>query len=186
VRNIRTLHLADYRREAAMTYADDVPKPPAICRPIAAESVPWKQWGEGTRFLSRYRHLTTAAAGPAYHVGVEIDELPPGKQSAPAHYHMLEEEHLFVLEGGCTLRLGDERHELRAGDYVCFPAGQAVGHCLINEGAAMCRLLVIGERSPHEVCVYTDSNKVLVRNLGEIYDKRAVRKYWDGEMTTES
>ena len=169
-----------------MTYADDVPKPPAICRPIAAESVPWKEWGEGERFLSRYRHLTTAAAGLGYHVGVEIDELPPGKQSAPAHYHMLEEEHIFVLEGGCTLRLGDERHELRAGDYVCFPAGQALGHCLINEGHAICRLLVIGERSPNEVCVYTDSNKVLVRNLGEIYDKRAVRKYWDGEMTTES
>jgi uncharacterized cupin superfamily protein len=161
----------------------DAQQPPAICRPVSAESVPWEEWNEGTRFGSRFRHLTTAAAGPAYHVGVQIEELPPGRQTSPAHYHMLEEEHAFVLEGACTLRLGDERHELRAGDYVCFPAGQKVGHCLVNEGSAICRLLVIGERSPDEVCVYTDSGKVLVRNLGEIYDKRAVRAYWDGEAT---
>jgi uncharacterized cupin superfamily protein len=96
---------------------------------------------------------------------------------------MLEEEHVFVLEGGCTLHLGDERHQLRVGDYACFPAGQKLGHALVNEGAATCRLLVIGERSPNEVCVYTDSGKVLVRNLGEIYDKLAVRAYWDGEAT---
>lgn len=29
----------------------------------------------------------------------------PGKQSNPAHYHMLEEEHLLILEGQVTLRL---------------------------------------------------------------------------------
>lgn len=157
------------------------PSPPAPCRPVHSESVPWEEWSEGTRFGSRFRHLTIAAAGRAYHVGVQIEELAPGRQSSPAHYHMREEEHLLVLDGECTLRLGGERHALRKGDYVCFPAGQKVGHCLVNEGSATCRLLVIGERSPDEVCVYTDSAKVLVRSLGELYDKRAVRAYWDGE-----
>jgi uncharacterized cupin superfamily protein len=155
----------------------------SISRPVSAANVPWKVWSEGTRFGSRFRHLTTAAAGPDYHVGVQLEEIPPGKQTSPAHYHMLEEEHVYVLEGGCTLRLGDERHELRAGDYACFPAGQQVGHTLVNEGPNTCRLLVIGERSPNEVCVYTDSDKVMVRSLGEIYDRHAVRKYWDGEAT---
>jgi uncharacterized cupin superfamily protein len=157
--------------------------PSAVSRPISAENVPWKAWGEGKRFGTRYRHLTTAAAGPGYHVGVEVDEIAPGKQSCPAHYHMLEEEHLYVLEGECTLRLGEERHLLRAGDYACFPAGQKVGHCLVNEGTAPCRLLVVGEQSPNEVCVYTDSGKVKVRSLDEIYDRRAIRSYWDGEAT---
>jgi uncharacterized cupin superfamily protein len=150
---------------------------------VSAESVPWKEWSEGDRFGSRYRHLTTAAVGAAYHVGVQIEELPPGKQTSPAHYHMLEEEHVLVLDGACTLRLGDERHALRTGDYVCFPAGQRAGHCLVNEGSAVCRLLVIGEQRPDEICVYTDSGKVLVRSLDEIYDRRAVRAYWDGEAT---
>jgi uncharacterized cupin superfamily protein len=153
------------------------------CRPVHAEDVPWDEWSEGTRFGSRFRHLTAAACGKGYHVGVQIEELSPGKQTSPAHYHLREEEHVLVLEGSCTLRLGDERHALRAGDYACFPAGQKVGHCLVNEGSAVCRLLVIGERNQDEVCVYTDSGKVMVRALGEIYDRRAVRAYWDGEQT---
>lgn len=159
----------------------DPSQPPR--RPIAAESVPWETWGEGERFGSRFRHLTSAAVGEGYHVGVQIEELPPGKQSAPAHYHLREEEHLLVLEGRCTLRLGDERHALRTGDYACFPAGQRAGHCLVNEGTEPCRLLVIGERNADEVAVYTDSGKVMVRALGEIYDRRATRAYWDGERT---
>jgi uncharacterized cupin superfamily protein len=121
--------------------------------------------------------------GDAYRVGVQLEELPPGKSSAPAHYHLREEEHLLVLEGSCTLRLGEERLLLRAGDYACFPAGQKAGHCLVNEGSAVCRLLVVGERSPDEVAVYTDSGKVMVRALGEIYDRQATRAYWDGEAT---
>lgn len=159
---------------------DSTPPP---CRPLASDDVAWQSWGEGDRFGSRYRHLTEAAVGSAYHVGVQIEELPPGKQSAPAHYHLREEEHLLVLEGTCTLRLGDERHALRAGDYACFPAGQKAGHCLLNDGDKVCRLLVIGERSPDEVAVYTDSGKVMVRALGEIYDRRATRAYWEGEET---
>jgi uncharacterized cupin superfamily protein len=126
--------------------------------------------------------------GDAYHVGVVLEELPPGKQSVPAHYHTQEEEHLYVLEGALTVRLGDERHEMKAGDYVCFPAGQQVGHCLINHTDKPCRYLIVGERNPNDVIVYPDSNKVLVRSLGrrEIYDRAAKRNYWDGEKTGEN
>jgi uncharacterized cupin superfamily protein len=154
-------------------------------RPISSENVKWDEFSEGSRFAIRYRHLTSAAVGENYHVGFAIEELGPGKQSVPAHYHMLEEEHLFILEGGLTLRLGDETHEMKAGDYACFPAGQRAGHCLINNTSKVCRYIIVGEHNPNEVVVYTDSNKVLVRSLGrrEIYDRAATRDYWDGEQT---
>jgi uncharacterized cupin superfamily protein len=154
-------------------------------RPISAASVAEEEFAEGTRFGIRYRHLTSALLGDAYHVGVAIEELPPGKQSVPAHYHMLEEEHLYLLEGALTVRLGDERHVMNPGDYIVFPAGQQVGHCLINHTDKPCRYLIIGERNPNDVIVYPDSNKVLVRPLGrrEIYDRAATRNYWDGEKT---
>jgi uncharacterized cupin superfamily protein len=154
-------------------------------RPISANSVAPEEFAQGTRFAIRYRHLTAAMLGEAYHVGVALEELPPGKQSVPAHYHMLEEEHLYMLEGALTVRLGDERHEMKAGDYICFPAGQRVGHCLINHTDKPARYLIIGERNPHDTIVYTDTNKVLVRALGrrEIYDRAATRDYWDGETT---
>jgi uncharacterized cupin superfamily protein len=154
---------------------------PSPARPISIERVPWEEWSQGSRFGSRSRHLTSAVRGNDYRVGVQIEELAPGKQSVPSHYHLLEEEHLLVLSGSCTLRLGDERLPLREGDYACFPAGQRVGHCLVNEGTEPCRLLVIGERRPDEVCVYPDSGKVMVRALKEIYDRSALREYWDGE-----
>jgi uncharacterized cupin superfamily protein len=158
---------------------------PTARGPIPSESVAWETWGEGTRFGSRYRHLTNAAMGENYHVGMQIEELSPGMQSSPAHYHVMEEEQVLVLDGQMTLRLGEEVHEMKAGDYVCFPAGQKVGHCFVNNSKAVCRFLIVGEKNPNEVCVYTDTNKVLVRALGrrEIYDRSALRDYWDGEKT---
>ena len=123
--------------------------------------------------------------GEDYRVGVAIEELAPGKQSSPAHYHVFEEEHVYILEGALTVRIGADTYELKAGDYVCFPAGQKAGHCLINNSGATCRYVIVGERNPNEVAVYTDSNKVLVRALGRraIYDLAAKRGYWDGENT---
>jgi len=126
-----------------------------------------------------------AAVGKDYHVGMAIEELPPGMQSAPAHYHIHEEEHVYLLDGVLTVRIGTDTHEMRAGDYVCFPAGQRAGHYLINNSNGVCRYVILGERNPNEVCVYPDSNKVLVRALGRrvLLDLAARHRYWDGENT---
>lgn len=151
--------------------------------PIRAQDVQAETFAMGERFAIHYRHLTAAVLGDKYHVGVALEELPPGKQSNQFHYHMLEEEHLYILEGACTLRLGQARHAMRAGDYAVFPAGRRIGHCLINETDAVCRYIVIGERNPNEVSVYPDSNKVQVRWLDERYDRAARLDYWEGEET---
>jgi uncharacterized cupin superfamily protein len=153
--------------------------PPPITRPVASEDVPWEPWGHGERFGGRVRPI--GERGGAQHVGVHIEELPPGKQSCPFHYHMLEEEHMYALEGTATLRLGDTRYTLKPGDYVCFPAGQRAGHALVNEGTAPFRFLMIGERNPNEVCVYPDSGKVMVRSLKILLRGDAKMEYWDGE-----
>jgi uncharacterized cupin superfamily protein len=154
-------------------------------KPISSLELAWQEWSDIPRFALRYRHLTLAAVGEDYRVGVAIEELGPGKQSSPAHYHIFEEEHVYILEGALTLRLGAETHEMRAGDYACFPAGQKAEHCFVNNSGASCRYVIVGERNPREVAVYTDSNKVLVRALGRrtILDLAATRDYWDGENT---
>lgn len=147
--------------------------------------IPWTEWSEAPRFALRYRHLSRAGLGDDYRVGVAIEELAPGKQSSPAHYHIFEEEHVYILEGALTVRIGADTHDMKAGDYVCFPAGQKAGHCLINNSGAICRYVIVGERNPNEVVVYIDSGKVLVRALGRraIFDLAATRGYWDGEDT---
>ena len=44
-----------------------------------------------------------------------MEVLPPGRQANPAHYHLLEEEHVFVLEGALTLRLGARAFDFSPG-----------------------------------------------------------------------
>lgn len=150
-----------------------------LYEPFSIDEVPWEQWSRGDRFGSRFRHLGRFGGGS--HVGVVLEELPPGKQSCPVHFHMLEEEHIFILEGAVSLLLGDASHELKAGDYACFPAGQKAGHALINRGAETCRFLVIGESNPNEVVIYPRSGRVSVRLTGEGYRQSATMDYWEGE-----
>ncbi len=150
-----------------------------IFEPFSVDTVPWTDYAHGKRFGMRFKEL--GEFGGCSHVGVCLEELAPGKQTCPAHYHMLEEEHLLMLEGSATLRLGDKAFELSAGNYVCFPAGQKAGHTLINNSGAPCRYLIIGERNPHDVIVYTDSGRVSVRLTGEGYDKSSTMEYWEGE-----
>lgn len=152
---------------------------------ISSADVPWEEAGYGRFHGMRYQHLTAAAIGDDYRVGVAIEELAPGKRSNPAHYHIFEEEHVYILEGSLTLRLGERRYEMKAGDYVCFPAGQKAGHCLVNDGETTCRYVVLGENNPNEVSIFTDTGKVNVRSLGRraLFDVTATRDYWQGEDT---
>jgi uncharacterized cupin superfamily protein len=110
-----------------------------------------------------------------------MEEIAPGRQAYVAHYHLLEEEHLLVLDGRPTLRLGDKTYELAPGSYVCFPAGQRAGHALVNHSDDTVRYLIIGERNPSEVTVHTDTGRVGVRLLGEGYRMVDTVDYWDGE-----
>jgi uncharacterized cupin superfamily protein len=153
--------------------------------PVAIESVPWTEFKEGERFALRFRMLSDTRKD-GRKIGVSYEELPPGKQSAPFHWHLMEEEHIVALEGECTLRLGAERYTLRAGDYVGFPAGERAGHCLINETDKPFRFIMVGDHAPNEVAVYPDSNKVLVRGLDRMIVRDQNRlDYLDGERADE-
>jgi uncharacterized cupin superfamily protein len=168
-----------------MALAVEAPAKPKA--PISSHDVRWDERHLGSGFVDRNKHLTYAAVGEDYHVGVLIEAPPPGMRGAPKHYHMGEEEHALILEGNVTLLLGDERHEMKAGDYVCFPAARKVGHSFLNSGAGPCSYLMIGERNPNDVCVYPDSNKMGVRALRSetsIFDMSAGRGYLDGEQAS--
>jgi uncharacterized cupin superfamily protein len=164
-----------------MSQPEPKPEPP-----IAIDSIPWTDWGEGERFALRYRVLSNTRE-KGRKIGVSYEELPPGKQTAPFHYHLVEEEHIIALEGEATLRLGNERYRIKAGDYVGFPAGQRAGHCLINEGEKPFRYIMIGDRAPHEIVFYPDSKKVMLRSPGKTVFMREGEPldYWDGEKVDE-
>lgn len=150
-----------------------------VTRPFAVEDVPWDEYSHGQSFGSRYRQL--GQYGGCQHVGVSLEELAPGKHACPNHYHYLEEEQLMMLDGSLTLRMGEQTYVMKAGDYMVFPAGQKIGHSLFNHTDAVCRYLVIGERNPHDVIVYPDSNRISVVLAGEGFDKAATLEYWERE-----
>jgi uncharacterized cupin superfamily protein len=144
----------------------------------------WQSYSEGVRYGTR--DLPLSALGGAARIGVLVTLLEPGKQSCPFHYHQLEEEHFYILEGACVLRSGTERHVMGPGDYVCFPPGTGVAHCFENPFQTPCRMLTIGSKEPDEVCVYPDSRKVLIRSLQTIVQQPAESlPYWDGERADE-
>jgi uncharacterized cupin superfamily protein len=117
-------------------------------QPIHEADIPWEVFAPGTPQELHAKPLCDV--GGRAKIGVGLLELPPGSDTRRAHWHSLEEEHLFVLAGEGVLRLGQQEFPLRAGSYVTFPAGQAVFHHLENRGAEPFRYLMIGERIPED------------------------------------
>jgi uncharacterized cupin superfamily protein len=148
--------------------------------PIATDDVPWTVQQDPRNFHMRFRHLSKAMGPQPYKIGVAIEELSPGNQNNPAHYHLREEEHVLILEGELTVRIGKAFHVMKAGDYVRFPAQSPYEHCLFNHTAEVCRYIIIGDNSPDDVCIYPDSNKVGVTALGERF-MREHQDYWVDE-----
>lgn len=100
------------------------------------------------------------------HLGVRIEDLPPGGTSSRHHYHTLEEEHVLVLSGSATLHLGSEVHALREGDHVCFLAGEPTPHHIENSGPGRFRFLVFGERKSGDTVFYPNNSVMMVKALG--------------------
>jgi uncharacterized cupin superfamily protein len=140
----------------------------------------WKEWSHGKRYGGKTKAIADAAG--AQKIGVVLEELLPGQQSSPPHYHLKEEEHIWIIRGKVTLRLGGTTHLLQAGHYVCFLAGVDEPHCLINESDAPCLYLVVGEKIKEDIVVYPESNKISVRLLGKIYKNEPVDYWQDDEQ----
>jgi uncharacterized cupin superfamily protein len=143
-------------------------------------------------------HKPTGAAAGKFHVergalskrlgltrlGVNVTRVDPGKAAYPFHSHRNNDELFYILAGEGVLRLGEQRHPVKAGDLVGCPAGGPdTAHQLINTGSLPLQYLSMSSNLDPEVCEYPDSNKVGVW-AGEFgYLTRGDRPvdYWDGE-----
>ncbi|HJY84696.1 MAG TPA: cupin domain-containing protein [Candidatus Binatia bacterium] len=119
---------------------------------------------EGETF--RLRRQLGVATG-SKQLGVHYCVLQPDHSSAPLHCHTQEEEFVYVLSGRMTLRLGDERYEVRAGDAISFLPGEKP-HCLVNETDADCVYLDIGTRSEDEEVLMPEAGRKLIRQKGQM------------------
>lgn len=94
-------------------------------------------------------------------LGYSYDVVPPGKRSCPFHSHRGEEEMFFIVKGEGTLRYGDERRKIHAGDVICCPTGgPETAHQIVNDSNADLAYLSVSTMMPAEICEYPDSNKI--------------------------
>jgi uncharacterized cupin superfamily protein len=110
------------------------------------------------RFLLQRKKLGEAAGGRK--LGCSLIELPPGKRSWPFHCHLANEEAIFVLNGGGTLRIGAREVAVGPGDYIAFPPGLETAHLMTNTSDGTLRYLCISTMIVPEVALYPDSDKI--------------------------
>lgn len=119
--------------------------------------------GQGTRYPAPHnepclkRHWLRAgdAAGLTL-IGVNIVTIEPGVWSSQRHWHELEDEFVYMIEGELVLITDEGEETMRAGDCAGFKAGVRNGHHLINRSNATARFLVVSNRDEADTGAYSD------------------------------
>jgi uncharacterized cupin superfamily protein len=158
---------------------------------VREDALEWTEHSYGERFGYRRKSLSSAAGGEK--VGCSLYEVPPGRRAWPYHYHLANEEAIYVLEGSGTLRIGGEEVRVAEGDYVALPARAEGAHQLVNSSEAVLRYLCFSTMVEPDVMVYPDSGKVGIfggaapggpkeeRTLSKFLRSDAEVGYYDGE-----
>lgn len=111
--------------------------------------------------------------------GINLTYLDPGAISALYHYHALQDEFVFVIEGTPTLIFGDQEYELSPGDCMGFKAGTGIGHQLVNRSNRPVAYIEVGDRTSGELSEFpnddivaklsTEGSWVFLHKSGEPY-----------------
>jgi len=115
-----------------------------------------------SRVLPREKRPLGDALGLT-NIGVNLTTLPPGKESSMRHFHTLEDELIFVVEGEVVLRTDEGEQVLTAGTCAGFPAGARDGHQLVNRSDRPVRYLEISNRDPADTAEYPDVDLACIR-----------------------
>src|SRR5471030_1749946 len=120
--------------------------------------------------------------------GVNLMRLPPGVWSSQRHWHALEDEFVFVIEGEVVLVTESGEEVLRAGDSAGFKAGNKDGHHLQNRSSEDAVILEVGSRKPDDEGEYSDIDMRFLRgDAGYVHkDGRPYRPSATRRSTDES
>jgi uncharacterized cupin superfamily protein len=122
-------------------------------------------------------------------LGLNLTQVNPGRTAYPFHSHRANDELFYVIAGEGTLRLGERRLPVKAGDVIgCPVGGPESAHQLINTGGVPLRYLSISTNIDPDICEYPDSGKVGAyagddpkTGLMHLSRRADAKDYWDGE-----
>ena len=98
-------------------------------------------------------------------IGVHLITVEPGDCSTEFHFHLYEEECVYVLSGHGTVVIGEQTQKIGPGDFIGHPIDK-VAHEMINDGSEPLVCLVIGQRLAQDITDYPRKGKRLYRNSG--------------------
>jgi hypothetical protein len=89
-------------------------------RVVGDGDLEWSEHSHGEKFAYRRKQLGSSAGGEM--LGCSLYEVPPGRRAWPYHYHLANEEAIYVLESSGTLRIGGE--EISVSQVPTWPCQQ--------------------------------------------------------------
>ncbi|CAG9316489.1 unnamed protein product [Blepharisma stoltei] len=98
--------------------------------------------------------------------GVNLVKLNPGAASSQRHWHLIEDEFVYILSGNITLITNEGEQVLGPGMCCGFKAGEPNAHQLINKSEEPVEYLEIGTRSQTDEATYPDVDLHAVKESG--------------------
>lgn len=108
---------------------------------------------------------------------LEYAVVPPGKRHCPYHAHTAQTELYHIVSGSGKARHPGGLEELKAGDTIIFPPGEA--HQIINDSEEPLAYWVIADNPPRDGAYYPDSDKWYLPPIGDFRFTQV--DYHDGE-----
>ena len=93
--------------------------------------------------------------------GVNLVRLPPGAWSSQRHWHLTQDEFVYVVSGEVTLVTDAGAETLRAGDCAGFKAGDRDGHHFQNRSNTDVTFLEMGTRLADDGAHYPDIDMIV-------------------------
>lgn len=101
--------------------------------------------------------------------GVNLLRLPPGVWSGQRHWHMEQDEFVYVVSGEVILVTNGGEEILKTGDCAGFKAGDRDGHQLQNRSKTDALVLEIGTRPKSDRGEYSDIDMAFDSQSGAVY-----------------
>ena len=111
--------------------------------------------------------LRLGDAGGLTQFGANLVMLDPGALSSLRHWHLNEDEFVWVVVGECTLVQDAGETVMRPGDCAAFPAGSTDGHHFVNRTDRPAKFLVVGSKAKREVATYSDVDLKIEMEAGK-------------------
>lgn len=123
------------------------------------------------------------AAAKSKKLYVNIDTVPPKAFSTKYHSHSQQEEFFLILGGHGTLRLNDEEHAVRKGDFIAKLPAQNMAHTFYNSSEDTLIILDVGTVEKEDTCFYPDEDIFLHKSNGinRIFDGKSLISGWESD-----